>query len=436
MRLPRALVPVGLALALAGCATAGMQAATTSDSLDAAARDYVVLELAIGTKEDGYIDAYYGPEALKAQALAEAPSLDLPALRERAAALRARVEALTPADVDSPQVWRARYLIAQLTAAITRLRMMQGETLSFQDEAEGLFGVRPRLVDLATLDPVLVKIEALVPGKGPLEARVSTFEKQFDIPDDRLQPVLEAAIAECKRRTEDHLALPAGERFDLALVKGKPWSGYNYYKGRFHSRIEINTDVPVSLFRAIDLGCHEGYPGHHVYNLLLEQNLVERQGRVEMTVYPLFSPQSLISEGSANYGIELAFPGNEGADFATRVLAPLAGLPAGDVARYITLQEAKKGLSGARSTIAALWLAGTIDETEAMRLTRRYSLVDDAKARQSLKFAKAYRSYIINYGLGEDMVRHDVESVGEGEAERWARFEAILSEATLPSDLN
>ena len=36
----------------------------------------------------------------------------------------------------------------------------------------------------------------------------------------------------------------------------------------------MNTDLPIYIDRAIDLACHEGYPGHHVYNVLLEKNLV------------------------------------------------------------------------------------------------------------------------------------------------------------------
>mgnify|MGYP002652973632 CR=1 FL=1 len=65
------------------------------------------------------------------------------------------------------------------------------------------------------------------------------------------------------------------------------------------SKIEINADFPIYTERAIDLGCHEGYPGHHVYNALLEQTFVKDRGWVEMSVYPLFSPMSLIAEGSA-----------------------------------------------------------------------------------------------------------------------------------------
>lgn len=156
--------------------------------------------------------------------------------------------------------------------------MLQGETLSFEDEAEGLFGVRPQLRSLASFEPVIARIDTLAPGEGPLWQRIDALQRRFDIPAGRLKPVMDAGIAECKRRTDAHIALPPGERFDLALVTGKPWSGYNYYQGNYHSRIEINTDLPVRLERAVDLGCHEGYPGHHVYNALLERELVRARG--------------------------------------------------------------------------------------------------------------------------------------------------------------
>ena len=75
----------------------------------------------------------------------------------------------------------------------------------------------------------------------------------------------------------------------------------------------MNTDLPIFIDRAIDLACHEGYPGHHVYNALLEKNLMRDRGGSEFSVYALFSPQSLIAEGTANYGIEVAFLGRRAA---------------------------------------------------------------------------------------------------------------------------
>ncbi len=420
---------LGALMLLTAC-DAGRQA----DSLDAAARDYVELSLTIGEKEAGYIDAYYGPAEIQAKAKAAAASLSPAQLAERTDALLARVARLTDQG-DELDSRRARFLTAQLTAAKTRLRMMAGEKLSFEDEAFGLFGVRPELRPLTSYDPLLAKVETLVPGSGPLAKRVEAFQSKFTIPTEKLKPVFDAAIAECKARTIRHIPLPQGERFDLGFVTGKSWSGYNYYQGNYHSRIDVNTDLPIRISRAVDLGCHEGYPGHHVLNVLLEQRLTKGRGWIEYSVYPLYSPQSLLAEGSANYGIELAFPGREKLAYEVKALYPLAGIPTADAERYGALQDAMKDLAGARFTIARELLEGRIDEAEAVRLTQRYLLVSPERARQLTDFAKEYRSYVINYGLGLDMVRADVEAVGPSAAARWKRMEQLLSEPTLPSDL-
>ena len=42
---------------------------------------------------------------------------------------------------------------------------------------------------------------------------------------------------------------------------------------------------------------------------------------------------------------------------------------------------------------------------------------------------------MINYGMGLDMVRDHVERAGPGQAERWNRMEAVISEPTLPGNL-
>jgi hypothetical protein len=417
------------ALFLSACMSAG----TAPDSLDRIAADYVRLQLAIGEKEPGYIDAYYGPAEWKLAAAAQPREIgDLAAATD---ALSARTAAIDPRALEPMALRRRAFLLAQLKAAATRLRMLGGEKLSFADEAEGLFGVHPELKPLTDYDPVLARIERLVPGEGPLPERVDAFEERFTIPKDRLQAVFDAAIAECRRRTAARIILPQDERFTLEFVTGKSWSGYNYYQGGHHSLIQINTDLPIRVDRAVDLGCHEGYPGHHALNMLLEQRLTRERGWIEYSIYPLYSPQSLIAEGSANYGIDLAFPGPARLAYETTAPYPLAGLPTKDAAAYRALNEARKDLAGARFTIAADYLEGRIDRAEAVRLTQRYQLVSKARAEQSTDFVEQYRSYVINYGLGQEMVRRHVEAAGADEASRWRAMERVISEPTLPSDL-
>ncbi|WP_114953991.1 hypothetical protein [Sphingosinicella terrae] len=425
--MPAILKLIAAALLLAGCATASAQ----PDTLDAAARDYVRLVLEVGERDEGFIDAYYGPAELRDAARASPRTLDR--LAGDAEALQRRIAAFAP--TDPLELRRRDFLLAQLTAARTRLRMLSGERLGFVEEAQGLYGVTPELRPLESYDPVIARIDALVPGEGALADRVEAFQARFVIPADRLDAVMRAAIDECRRRTVRHIALPESQNFTLEFVTGRSWSGYNWYQGDYRSLIQVNTDLPVRLSRAVDLGCHEGYPGHHAYNALLEEKLTRGRGWIEFSVYPLYSPQSFIAEGSANYGIALAFPGDERLRFETSTLFPLAGLSTEGAAEYLALQEALDELSGARFTIARDYLEGRIDRAGAISLLQRYQLVSAARAGQSLDFIDQYRAYVINYGLGRDMVAAHVEAAGADPAARWQAMERLLSEPTLPSAL-
>jgi len=426
----RALV-LGLLLLLGACATTpAARPDPTGDSLDAIARDYVALILEIGEREPGYVDAYYGPPEWAAAA--RASPRGVPALIQGATSLTQRLNAVTTAGAEPAIAQRKAYLLAHVSAASARLRMIGGERMSFADEAEALFGVRPEILPLSAYDPILAEIDALVPGEGPLAARVATFRTGFQIPTDRLQAVFDASISACRARTVRHIDLPANERFTLAFVTDKPWSGYNYYQGSAASRIEINTDQPIFTDRAVDLGCHEGYPGHHVYNALLEQTFVVERGWVEMSVYPLYSPMSFVAEGSANYGIDLAFPGDEAAVFERDVLLPLAGLTGAPVEEKSQLNALVRRLARAEYTIADAYLAGRIDRAEATRLLSQYMLTTPERAAQRVRFIDTYRSYIINYGLGRDVVQAWVERQGP---DRWRAMETLLASQILPVDL-
>lgn len=400
--------------------------------LDDVAQAYVKLALEAGEREPGFVDAYAGPPEW--QAAAKAKPRTIPELIAAAKALKAKTQAVPAARLAPLEQRRRTFLIAQLTAAETRLRMDAGEHFTFADEAEGLFGYRPVLKPLSAYDPVLRRIAALVPGEGDLATRVEAYQDRFVIPNDKLRPVMEAAIAECRRRTQPHIPMPARERFELSFVTGKPWSGYNWFKGDARSLIEVNTDLPVRIDRAVDLGCHEGYPGHHVANTLIERDLAGQRGWVEFSVYPLFSPQSFLMEGSANYGIDLAYPGNDKATFEATRLYPLAGLDPADAAKYEELRLAINDLAGARMTIAELYLDKKVSRDEAIALIRKYQLVGRARAEKSLSFMDGYRSYVINYGLGQDAVKAHVERVA-GQAERWVRFTMLLNEPNVPADL-
>jgi hypothetical protein len=234
------------------------------------------------------------------------------------------------------------------------------------------------------------------------------------------------------------MSLPPGERFTVEYVTGKSWSGYNWYQGSYRSLIQVNTDLPITMDRAIDLACHEGYPGHHVYNALLEKNLVRERDWVEYSVYPLFSPQSLIAEGSANFGIEMAFPGRERVEYEKASLYPLARLDPSRAEEFDRVREIVARLAYAGNEAARRYLNGEIDAASAAKWLAEYALYPRDRAAQRVRFFDQYRSYVINYNLGKDLVRRYVESRGgtpDNPPKRWEEFEKLLSSPRLPSQL-
>jgi len=396
---------------------------------------YVKLVLALGTHDPDYVDAYYGPPAWKAEIAAAKPTLD--AIASRAETLTKDLRAL-PAPGDELATLRRHYLERQLAALSARVRMLAGTRLSFDDESRALYDtVAPTFAE-AHFQQILDRLENRFPGTGPLVARYESWRKDFVIPPARLDAVFKTAIDACRERTLAHTTLPAGEQFTVEYVTKKSWSGYNWYQGNFRSLIQVNTDLPIYIDRAIDLACHEGYPGHHVYNVLLEQHLVKDRGWTEFSVYPLFSPQSLIAEGTANFGIEVAFPGAERVAFEQTVLFPAAGLDPSKAAGYYEAQALVDQLSYAGNEAARRYLNGEIDAAAAAAWLERYALMPADRAQQRVRFFDQYRSYVINYNWGKDMVRRYIEAQGGTAAnpgKRWAEFEKLLSSPRLPSGL-
>ena len=411
--------------------------AVENDSMNGLAERYVKLVLALGQHDADYVDAYYGPPAWKKEA--ESARRTLAEIDADAAAVQNAVAAARPESSAEETVrLRHEYLTKQLGALRARVSMMQGKKLTFDEESRALYdAVAPTHTD-AEFDAILAELEARLPGPGTVSERFDTFRSRFTIPKARLDATFKVAIEGCRSRTLAHLPLPAEESFTIEYVTNKSWSGYNWYQGNYRSLIQVNTDLPVFADRAIDLACHEGYPGHHVYNVLLEKTLVRNRGWVEFSVYPLHSPQSLVAEGSANYGIDMAFPMPERLEFERSAIFPAAGLdPAGVDGYYAVLSLADR-LSYAGNEAARRYLNGQIDADGAARWLERYGLYSAPRARQRVRFIDQYRSYVINYNLGKDMVARYVEAESGGgtdEARRWDVFARLLSSPRLPSGL-
>jgi hypothetical protein len=417
-----------------------MMSAQTRDPFSSVAERYVKLVLAVGQHDADYVDAFYGPPEWRKEAEAAKVSLDV--IDQQAAALEPAIAAvlIAPREARDRELWalRRQYLVRQVAALRARVAMLKGKKLTFDQESLALYDAVAPTKTEAEFELVLKQLEAKLPGDGTLIDRYDRFKQAFVIPPARVDRVFQEAIRGCRARTVSFAALPPEERFSVEYVTGKSWSGYNWYQGGYKSLIQVNTDLPIYIDRAIDLACHEGYPGHHVYNVLLEKHLVKDRGWIEYTVYPLFSPQSLIAEGTANFGIEVAFPPADRVTYEKDVLFPLAGLDVKRVQEYYDVLALVDKLSYAGNEAARRYLDGKIDRAGAVAWLERYAMYPKARAEQRVKFIDQYRSYVINYNLGKDLIRAYIEKKAgrdASEMRRWREFMALLSSPRLPSGL-
>ena len=409
------------------------------DPYRSVAEQYVKLVLAVGQHDGDYVDAFYGPPEWRKDA--EGAKKPLATIDAEAAATEAQLAALPlpPAKGPDAEMWtlRRQYLTRQLAAMRSRIAMLQGKKFSFDEESLALYDAVAPTKPVAEFDAVLAQLSAKLPGEGSLIDRYDRYKAGFIIPKTRLDRVFQEAIRGCRGRVPS-MQMPMQERFTIEYVTGKSWSGYNWYQGNFKSLIQINTDLPIYIDRAVDLACHEGYPGHHVYNVLLEKNLVKDRGWIEYTVYPLFSPQSLIAEGTANYGIEVAFSMADRLRFESDVLFPLAGLDESKAAEYYSILALVDRLSYAGNEAARQYLDGKIDRDAAVAFLEKYAMYTKPRAEQRVKFIEQYRSYVINYNLGKDLIRAYVEkAMGRDKTaqRRWQVFSGLISSPRLPSGL-
>ncbi len=380
--------------------------------MDALARDYVALARALDRLDPGYVDAYNGTE----------PAPQALTLREIEARARTLVDAI--ALVGTP---RSRALLRETVALLARAELLSGHWSRFDDESRRVLGVVAPPFQEDGNASLLEGIDELLPGEGPLVKRYRDYRGRFVVPEGRVEAVLRRALEECRAKTQRHVDLPVSETVRLELVDGAPWAAYHTYQGGYRSLVRVNRGPPFHVERAIDEMCHEGYPGHHVQQVLAERELVEARGMVEYALLAARGPRAFASEAAATYGVELVFPPDERVVFERDVLFPLAGLPSEEAARYDAVRRAVQGLAPAVVEGARLNLDGALDRYSAALWLEEHALLPDA--RSTLEFAWRERTQILGYTLGASILRRRVGAAPSA----WAALVAMWTE---PNDFD
>lgn len=385
---------------------------------------YLRLGLRLGRHIEGFVDAYYGPAALAAQASAEPVTPPARLVTEADSLLRDLDDGV---DADRVDASRRRWLRAQTIGLRTSARLLTGESIPYADEVELRYGVRPVRRDEELFAAAHRRLDAVLPGSGSVAERNMTWREAQAIPVERLPSVLASLAEELRERTDRRFGLPEGEHVEWELVRDQPWSGFNYYLGDLHSRVAINTDLPVLATSIAHLVAHEAYPGHHTEHARKEAGLVRDRGWIEETIFCVGTPQCLLAEGLADLALEVIADGESEQLVAAHLRAQ--GLHY-DPEVASTVRDASESLNAVRANAAWMLHADGVDVDEVVGYLERWALISNERARKAVEFltSPVWGSYISCYVEGLPLCR---DFVGADPS----RFAELLTEQRLPADL-
>ncbi len=373
---------------------------------------YVRLGLQLGRHVDGLVDAYFGPPEWAAEVAAAPPA--------EPRTLVAVAEELLDELEDG-------WLRDQMVGLRTYAGVLAGESLSYADEVEGCYGVRPTYTGEAVFTAAHERLEELLPGDGTLAERHERWEGSIRVPTDQVELVMGPVIEEARAWTRGLVELPNGEGVVLEIVREKPWLAFCEYLGDLRSRIAVNVDLPMSAVELLHLAIHETYPGHHVERCCKEQLLVRGRGLVEETIVLVPAPQSLVAEGIAELAVSLLLEGEAGAGLAA--VAHDAGVDF-DFAHAFAVERAGEPLGWAQVNAALMLHDADATEDEARAYLERWGLMTPELAAHMIRFftEPTSRTYVMNYSAGRELCRSFV--AGEPE-----RFRRLLTEQVRVRDL-
>jgi len=410
--------------------------ASPQQQLASYSEDYLRLALSLDELQSGEVDSYFGPDSLTGRGM---PLTDIQAEAEQL------LEELRDLQLDDAAEQELLAVRLQQLANVSEF-LQAPEQLSFAEEAGLLYGLelaelpeRTRLDETGRIEiidrppteaerareAIIEELNTLLPGTGSLPFRVASFQARHQVPLNMREEVFARALAACREETSQHWSLPDNENLVVEWTRdvSSPW---HRYLGNGESLLQINPLALGYIGSMIDVACHEGYPGHHAQFLLLESSAAESLPLVEHLTL-LRSPQAVLREGAAEYGVDLAMPWSTRLQFEREVLFPMADLATDDIERYARIHELVTGLGFA--TIPALqeYSDGELPKMAAALRLERDALV--ASPNGLLDYIDQFGAYSVGYTLAEQALAIYIASETNQQS-TWDILASVLSQPT------
>jgi hypothetical protein len=371
---------------------------------------YVELCLRLARHDDDLLDFYFGPKEI-AECVESEPPRDPAELAADARALSDETDSV--------------YLEAQLRGLEAVARRLGGEEMSYEEEVERCYGTRAERIPEERFEEAHRELDEALPRGGTLAERYQRWEDGDPVPPDKLDVALATLAERLRETTRELVGLPDGETYELVLVSDKHWYAFNDYRGALHSRVEVNTDLPISAGAVVATLAHEVYPGHHTERVWKEQ-LLYRDGRLEESILVYGTPQSVITEGIAVLAVDTVV--EQHGELVAEALGECGIRYDAETARRV--RRAGRVIDDAVANAAILLHVDGVSTDEARSYLQRWELISEERAQQHVDFVmdRWGRTYIRTYTDGYELCRNWVA----GDVQK---FKRLLTEQLTPAAL-
>ncbi len=391
--------------------------------------NFLLLALRIDKHIKGYVDFYYGPE--KIRKIVENETKLSPNVL-----LNDSIGLIQQLGAQGFNKERERYLEKLLVAMKTSIEIIIGSKISIKDQFIKLYDVDLQPAKETELDNLKEEFEEAYKGSGSLEERMNKLRISRKVPESKVFKYFKKAVDITEKQTKELFIdlLPKNESVIIDVVKSSEkvkWSCYNWYKGKYISRIEVNPNYQMYWTAFLAFSSHEAYPGHHTEFAIKEESLYRELNQFEHSLLILHSPKLVISEGIANKAISILFSNQKVAEIGLKEFCS-------DPLKEVSLEELELQ-NIVKAKLPLFWhnfayhaLIDKYEEKELLRYGKNLEMYSDEDLITGIEKMSnpAYSNNLFMYYLGNNILQKfgNVPSLKE--------FRNLLINPILPSDLS
>jgi len=345
---------------------------------------------------------------------------------------------LNKLDLQGYDIKRERYIEKMLIAMRTSIELLNGIEISIEDQFLKLYDVALQPANESELKNFKREYEEAYSGTGSLEERIEKLRLKRRVPEEKVYEFFNRALKITEKRTKELFInlLPKNEQIFLDLTQEKnndkiKWTCYEWYLGNYHSRIEINPKFNMYWTALLLYSAHEGYPGHHTEFSVKERILYRELNQFEHSILLLNSPKLIISEGIADFALNVLFSYRNQVEIGLSEFCPDI-LKEDSLENMIVQNKVRNKLNLFWYNFAYHALIDNYTDEDLINYGKNHEFFSEGDLKNQIKRLNdpVYSKNAFTYNLGMNIIKKKY-----GEFPSVKDFQNLLINPIIPSDL-